>query len=245
MPYQLVVLVNSTVGSWTQEQLVTWCNNKTQFSELCSLNQSLEVTLGDGHVLEATGHGVVTLKMKLPQSNFIKCKLNDVLYVPKLSYNLLSVSKVTESGKTISFSNDGSQITGKNQKLIATAAKIGNLYHLNCHTSSHNINAAEDRNQETKENVWHQRFGHLGARYLQKLAKKKLVDGFDYNISKEIDFCESCAKRKHHVSKFLNNSCKQTREPLDLVHCDVCGKMNVPSLSGAEYRDWTVYIVTQ
>ena len=92
MPYQLVVLVNSTVGSWTQEQLVTWCNNKTQFSELCSLNQSLEVTLGDGHVLEAIGRGIVTLKMKLPQSKFIKCKLNDVLYAPKLSYNLLSAS---------------------------------------------------------------------------------------------------------------------------------------------------------
>ena len=105
----------------------------------------------------------------------------------------------------------GSQITGKNQKLIATATKIGNLYHLNCHTSSHNINAAEDRNQETKENMWDQRFGHLGTHYLQKLAKEKLVDAFNYNISKEIDFCESCAKGKHHRSKFPNNSCKQTR----------------------------------
>ena len=63
------------------------------------------------------------------------------------------------------------KITGKNQKLIATAAKIGDLYHLNCHTSSHNINAAEDRNQETKENVWHRHFGHLGACYLQKPAR--------------------------------------------------------------------------
>ena len=104
------------------------CNNDMLFSKLNSLNQSLEVTLGDGYVLEATGCGIVVLEMKLPQDKSVK--LHDVLYVPKLSYNLLSVLKVTEFGKTISFSDDSSQITDVNQKLIATATRVENLYHL-------------------------------------------------------------------------------------------------------------------
>ena len=79
------------------------CNNKMLFSKLDDLKQSLEVTLGDGHMLEATGHGIVVLEMKLPQGKSIKCKLHDVLYVLMLSYNL---SKVTEFGKTISFIDD-------------------------------------------------------------------------------------------------------------------------------------------
>ena len=92
-----------------------------------------------------------------------------------LSYNLLSESKVTEFGKTISFSDDSSQITGINRKLVATATRVGNLYHLNCHASRQNANAVESQKAETKEDVWHRRFGHLGARNLQKLAKEKLV----------------------------------------------------------------------
>ena len=41
-------------------------NNDIQFNALDSLKQSLKVTLGDGHVLEATRRGIVVLEMKLP-----------------------------------------------------------------------------------------------------------------------------------------------------------------------------------
>lgn len=122
----------------------------------------------------------------------MKCKLHNVQYVPRLSYNLLSVSKVTEFGKTISFSNDGSQITGVNQKLVATTTRLGNLYHLNCHASCQHVNTTESRNEVTKEDMWHCHFGHLGARNL------RLIDGFDYDVLKEINFCELCTEGKHH-----------------------------------------------
>ena len=86
-----------------------------------------------------------------------------------------------------------------------------------------------------KENVWHRQFGHLGVRNLQKLAKDKLADGFDYDLSKGIDFCESCTEGKHHRNRFPTSGGKHSEEPLGLVHTDVCGKMNVRSLGGAEY----------
>ena len=202
------LVVHHALSASSSNQLNSWivdsgatchmCNNKMLFSKLYGLKQSLEVTLGDGHVLETTGRGIVVLEMKLPQGKCMKCKLCDVLYVPMLSYNLLSVSKVTEFGKTISFRDDSSQITSVNQKMVATATRVGNLYHLNCHATCQHVNAAESRKEETKEDVWHHRFGHLGARNLQKLAREGLVDGFDYDVSKEINFCESCTKGKHH-----------------------------------------------
>ena len=52
-----------------------------------------EVTLGDGHVVEATGSGVVAPEMSITSDNLKRCKLQDVLFVPDLSFNLLSVSK--------------------------------------------------------------------------------------------------------------------------------------------------------
>ncbi len=61
--------------------------------------------------------------MKLPNGKTRWCKLHDVLYVPDLSHNLLSVSKATERGSC--------RIFGTTNRLIAVASKIGNLYHLN------------------------------------------------------------------------------------------------------------------
>ena len=52
--------------------------------DLQPLKQPMEVTLGDGHVLEAIGRGVVSLKMKLPNSVTRRCNVQDVLYVPAL-----------------------------------------------------------------------------------------------------------------------------------------------------------------
>ena len=60
-------------------------------------------------------------------------------------------------------------------------------------------------------------------------------NGFDYDISKEIDFCESCVSGKIHRCPFPRNGRERAEEPLGLIHSDVCGKISSPSLSRAEY----------
>ena len=70
---------------------------------------------------------------------------------------------------------------------------------------------------------------------MQRLAKHGMVDGFDFDATKQIKFCESCVKGKHHRSKFPTSGGKRSEEPLGLVHSDLCGKMSSKSLSGAEY----------
>ena len=104
-----VGLMVSHVLSATTNRMSNWivdsgatchmCNDPEMFNDFCPLKQPLEVALGDGHVLKATGRGTVSVKTKLPRGKTRKCKLHDVLCVPALSYNLLSMSKVTEAGK--------------------------------------------------------------------------------------------------------------------------------------------------
>ena len=59
------------------------CNDRRLFVELRNLEKPLEVTLGDGYDLHAIGRGGVVLETKLPSGRTKKCKLHDVLYVPK------------------------------------------------------------------------------------------------------------------------------------------------------------------
>ena len=61
------------------------------------------------------------------------------------------------------------------------------------------------------------------------------MTGFDYDATKAIDFCESCVNGKIHRSSFPDCGRERATEPLGLIHSDVCGKLNSPSLGGAEY----------
>ena len=220
--------------SWIVDSGATchMCNNRRLFVELRNLEKPLEVTLGDGHDLNAIGCGVVVLESKLPSGRTRKLKLSGVLYVPKLSYNLLSVSKTSDAGKKIRFGEASCQVLDGNKKLIAVATRVGDLYYLNCCPGSQKAHLVVD---ETKEDIWHRRFGHLGTKNLQRLAKEKLVKGFNYDATQEINFCESCVKGKHHRSQFPTSGGKRSEEPLGLVHSDLCGKMSAESQSGAEY----------
>ena len=232
--HMLSASASGRLDSWVMDSVANshMCNDDKQFR---SLKQPQEVALGDGHALEATGCGIVALVMKLLDGKSKRYKLHNVLYVPKLSYNLPSVPKATEAGKMTKFSEASCQILDANRKLIAEGSRVGSLYYLDCQTDCQQINVAEHRSQETKENIWHRRYGHLGVQSLKKLAKDKLADGFDYNTSREIEFCEPSAEGKHHRSQFPAGGGKRSEEPLGLVHSDVCGKMSAQLLSGGEY----------
>ena len=85
------------------------CNDQSPFVEYESLKTPLKVTLGDGYEIDAIVIGVVMLTSVLPSGESKKCNLQNVLYVPRLCYNLFSVSVTTEHGKTVRFSKDSWQ----------------------------------------------------------------------------------------------------------------------------------------
>ena len=50
----------------------------------------------------------------------------------------------------------------------------------------------------------------------------------------KIDFCEACVNGKQKRAPFKSKGSKSTK-PLELVHSDVSGKMDTPSLGEGEY----------
>ncbi len=106
--HALAISSEKGLNSWIVDSGATchMCNDKEMFVEFNNLEPSQEVTLGDGYSVEATGCGTVRLKMQLTDDKTKECKMSDVLYVPQLSYNLLSVSKATQSGKKVKFTEN-------------------------------------------------------------------------------------------------------------------------------------------
>ena len=191
-----VLGVSEPTSHWIVDSGATChiCNSEELFEVFHPLQVPQQVTLGDGHKLEAVGTGVVTLKLKLREGEFKIGKLSDVLYVPKLAYNLLNIPKVTEVGKEVTFDELHGHVLDDQGELVAMASKTGSLYYLNCEPlTKPQINAVSD---SVNERLWHRRFGHLSERNLHKLVKDELVSGLDYDVSNEIDFCESCVNGK-------------------------------------------------
>ena len=94
---------------------------------------------------------------------------------------------------------------------------------------------------------WHCRYGHLNFGYINKLAEGNLVTGMKF-MKGEIDQeCEACTKAKMHRIPVPKQSSNKTTQPLELIHSDVCGPMNIDSIGGSKYiltftDDYTRYV---
>ena len=121
-------------GSWIVDSGATchMCSTSESFAGYRRLLKPEKVTLGDGRVLEATGRGTVRLLMRLSGGKVKRCMLQDVLHVPDLSYNLVSVSKASEMGKVTEFDESGCRIRNSGGEVVAVATRCGNLYFLDC-----------------------------------------------------------------------------------------------------------------
>ena len=106
-----MVLVGMSTG-WIVDSGATshMCTSKKLFVEYRMLQKAEMVTVGECRRLEVVGCGMVCLWMKLPDEKIKSCQLQEVLHVPDLTYNLVSVSKVSKAGKMTKFdSNDMDQ----------------------------------------------------------------------------------------------------------------------------------------
>ena len=227
--------VQDSTDDWIVDSGATChiCNSEALFDELEPLSKPQKVTLGDGRTLEAMGVGAVEVKLNLPDGKSRVGRLSEVLFVPTLAYNLLSVAKATEAGKMVKFGETQGHVIDDRGEVVAVASRNGSLYYLRCEPlRSEQVNSAS---LIANEELWHRRFGHLGERSLCKLKKDELVHGFNYDTSKKAEFCESCVSGKIHRSPFPKDGRERAKEPLGLIHSDVCGKINTKSLGHAEY----------
>ena len=108
------------------------CCEASRFSSMRKLEKVKKIKVGNGKYLKASKTGTVKLLIKTG-NKVRKCKLNNVLFVPDLKFNLLSVSKSAEAGKRTEFDTRGCKfIDVMTNETVGTASKLGDLYYVNC-----------------------------------------------------------------------------------------------------------------
>ena len=199
-----------------------------------SLDHPEVISFGNGHTTPALGTGVMELTPIVNGQRSV-IQLRNVLYAPGCTYgNLFSVKHATRAGARIIFNDTTCDITSGGN-LVAQATCVGDdLYTITALQRAETalISAVKESSQ-----LWHRRYGHLGYGSLAKLVKQDMVTGInlseqDFNNTKEL--CEPCELGKQHRQPFPSSTTKTTK-PLELVHMDVCGPMQVKSTGGNRY----------
>ena len=102
------------------------CNDFKMFENVKNTEEK-NVLVGDGKSVRVDGKGDVLLSLDSGLGRAKRCRIKNVLYVPKMKYNLLSVSQLAKSGSSVIFYNNGCKLVNS-QKTIAYGTKRGDLY---------------------------------------------------------------------------------------------------------------------
>lgn len=156
-----------------------------------------------------------------------RLKLSNVLYVPKLSCNLISVTQlIDETNCVVQFSNSLCVMQDRTSRmLIGLGERIDGLYYFR---GTRNEKAFKIDSGLSLD-IWHRRMGHPSLK-ITKLVSNNSSRNNDY----ENKACDVCQRAKQTRDSFpLSNN--NAADVFELVHCDIWRPYKTPSSCGAYY----------
>ena len=182
------------------------CNDVNQFRDLKALKRVKKVKVGNGCFMEAKLEGTVSINLKSRNNKVSKCKLSNVLLVPDMKFNLLSVSKASKKGKKCVFDKHGCKfIDMDTSKVVVTASKIGNLYYVNCAETKRKDRLQREQMKKALINVKERKFEEEFLRRLSTVDDKK--KRMDVTVNKEsfenskIKIKEECYQNEEDIAE--------------------------------------------
>ena len=122
--------------------------------------------------------------------------LADVLHVPRITKNLVSVGQMVEQGLQVRFNPDGCFVEDFNNKcrLIAKGKRIGRMFTLDVNIPevkaamfAHGAGVVADTD------IWHKRIGHVNVQRLKAMQSKEIVTGLPkFKVDNMQKICEAC-----------------------------------------------------
>lgn len=210
------------IDSGASRHITGFKENLDSFIETCRE----EVTIGDDTSYPIMGIGNCLIQLK----SGITLQLSDVLYVPSIKQNLVSISALEDKGYRITFM-EGKVLAWPKNSNLKQAYTIGIRHECLYKLDTTSLQALSVASTDPCE-LWHRRLGHLNFQTLSSMFN--LVVGLPNLPLKHEGVCKGCALGKNIKTTF-NNSESKTKEILEIIHTDLCGPMSVPSIGGCLY----------
>ncbi|CCO30981.1 hypothetical protein RSOLAG1IB_12702 [Rhizoctonia solani AG-1 IB] len=242
--------------------------NRQWFATYCPLASPVSVRIGNGKQIPAAGIGRIFVTLRNRQGKDTEAVIKEVLHVPDLQANLISVQELVNGGTNVVFQKGSGAILTANQGQgpeIGYAHQSKSLYQLNArvthteeiahvgHVEPDDENEQDDR--EAQEFVayaastvaradlttWHRRLGHISYEYVLEMVKSGAVKGMDIigSRSPPKSPCSPCIQAKHARSPFRESQ-NHASQVLELMHSDLHGPTKVQAIGGYQYFSVTI-----
>jgi GAG-pre-integrase domain len=181
---------------------------KEAFAEYESITAK-SVYMGDNNKQDAIGQGSVKMVLEV-SGRQVNAKFTNVLYVPNLKSNLISVSRLIKDGFNVQFNNAGCEIM-KNGVVVAAGVSENRLYRL-CGRIVYYEKACKvnDNADISATELWHKRLGHLSASAMKLLIDSHAVHGIELTSDIDLAQCEGCLYGKHTRQPFPSSLSRAT-----------------------------------
>ena len=150
--------------------------------------------------------------------------IKEVMLVPGLKENLLSVGQMMEHGYYLVFGDHKMEIydDGSYSNMVAIVSMKGNRSFLMKLQSEMHIAFKASVCHSTT--MWHRRLGHLNLSSLKLMQEQEMVVGLP-EIKTVKGVCEGCVLGKQCREAFPREATTRASTPLELIHTDICGPM--------------------
>lgn len=179
----------------------------------------------EGKKLCSKGIGEVVIKQSSSKNNI---RLKNVLCVPDLNTNLLSVAKMTDNDYNVQFNRYGAIVYKEPNDVKMTAVRIGNAYYVRSFVVKN-----ESANMTNDVNLWHQRLGHANKRVVEEMKREELVIGMNEDELKTL--CEPCVEGKSCRKAHHRLEQRRTTSIMELWHMDLIGPIKPMSRGAKRY----------
>jgi hypothetical protein len=165
--------------------------------------------------------------------------LKQVLYVPSLTRNLISIGSLTDDGRMVLFTRKQCLILQDDptQNILAVGDRDfrNRLYKFGPQLQANQLITNRSSMDASSEiHLWHRRYGHLHYARLYHLSQKDKVRGLpSFKMAHEI--CSDCSVGQQHRERFPKASTHRSTHVLNLIDTDLVGHLKIASLSGSRY----------
>ncbi|KAJ8635046.1 hypothetical protein MRB53_009313 [Persea americana] len=177
--------------------------NQELFKELDKTAIS-KVKIGNGAYLAVKGKGTVAIEghtgLKL---------ISNVLYVPNINQNLLSVGQLLEKGYKVLFDDNYCLITDAQGREVFKVQMEGKSFALNLMEEEH----AAVHKEDSTTMLWHRRLGHVHHTTLLFMKKNNLGEGLP-ELEEELPTCATCQYGKQTRLPFPQNKAWRATQKL-------------------------------
>jgi hypothetical protein len=158
--HHVLVAINSSFDSWIINSIASqhMPTKEEAFIALSSCSGP-PILMGDDTPITVVGEG----RVEIPNGSF-----ENVLHVPNLSINLLSVYQITQIGKRVKFTSDSVTVLDMHDSSIILVGEVDQkswLYKFTKFIDYESSLLLMHANYSIR--VWHERYGHLNYRYMQ------------------------------------------------------------------------------